>query len=475
MSVELCYLSATEQLEKFRNRELSPVEVLEAQIARVEQVEPIVNAFPFTYFDEARDQARQAEQAYMKGIARPLEGLAVAIKDEMSIEGKETCNGSYFLKGYIPTSTDPQPQRLISAGAIVHARTATPEFSFSAVTWSNLNGVTRNPWNPEFTVGGSSGGAGATLAAGTSALALGSDIGGSIRIPAAQNGVVGFKPPWGRNPEPAPWNRDQFAASGPMARTLQDAILMQNIIGGHHPDDYCSLPRIELPTAYDDVKGLKIGLCMNLGEFELDAEIEKQVRETAEVLRGLGAEIVEIELDWKIEEMKKAAFDHYLYEAMYLIRDMMPENYDLNMLSGYLHEFFSNDKKVTLKEEVAMWRLAEQLNSELNRKVFSQCHVLLVPTMASNAIPADWNHVTQTVDVNGKAKGIWSLAMTYPFNILGRLPVVNMPIGFSSNKMPIGMQFVAPAYQDERAFRVAAAYEAAVPSVYGQGILPTFG
>ncbi len=196
MTAEIVYISALDAIRKFRDRTLSPVELMQAIVERAEQVEPVVNALCLTEFESALDQARTAESRYRDGTARPLEGIPLVIKDAAGIAGKVTTNGSLLLKNYIAAATDPVPQRLLDAGAIMHARTTTPEFSMEFFTWSRQWGVTRNPWNPAITPGGSSGGSGASLASGTSILATGSDIGGSIRVPAALNGIVGFKPIW---------------------------------------------------------------------------------------------------------------------------------------------------------------------------------------------------------------------------------------------------------------------------------------
>ena len=237
MSTDLAYLSATEALARFRDRSLSPVELTEALVARAAEVEPTVNALCITYFDQALEQAREAEKRYVgTGDApRPLEGICVGIKEEMPIAGQPCSMGSLRYKDNVADYTDPVGQRLIDAGAIVHARTTAPEFSCAAFTHSRLWGVTRNPWNPEFGVGGSSGGTGAALASGTSTLASGSDIGGSIRIPASLNGVVGFKPPYGRVPQTPPFNLDHYCHSGPLARTVADTALFENMIAGPHP------------------------------------------------------------------------------------------------------------------------------------------------------------------------------------------------------------------------------------------------
>ena len=191
---ELCYLSATDALRLFRSGELSPVELAEAVIARAEAVEPAVNAFAATFYAQALDQARAAEARYAgrEEPPRPLEGLLVAVKEEAPIAGQLNTLGSLPLRDVVADQTAVFVQRILDAGGIVHARTTTPEFSCAPVTWTKLWGVTRNPWNTAFSPGGSSGGSGASLAAGSTTLATGSDIGGSIRIPASFCGVVGF-------------------------------------------------------------------------------------------------------------------------------------------------------------------------------------------------------------------------------------------------------------------------------------------
>ncbi|HEX9447740.1 MAG TPA: amidase, partial [Dongiaceae bacterium] len=218
---DLCYLSASEAQRLFRKRKLSPVELMQAVITRADKVNRRVNAFTFTHFDEAMDLARVAEAKFISRTARlgALEGLPVAAKDESWITGKPTSYGSLITKDYMATSTSPNNARILKAGGIVHARTATPEFSCASFTHSRLWGVTRNPWNTRYTPGGSSGGSGAALASGITALATGSDIGGSIRIPAGASGVVGYKPPYGRNPDDAPFNLDPYCHTGPMARS----------------------------------------------------------------------------------------------------------------------------------------------------------------------------------------------------------------------------------------------------------------
>ena len=199
MSNELCYLSAIEAISMFRQKKLSPVELMTAVIDQSERVEPAINAFSHTFFDSALEKARKAEARYHKGAARgALDGVPVGIKDEVDVRGQPNTEGSLLHENRIADEDAILTARLREQGAIFHARTTCPEYCSLWNTHSRIHGVTRNPWNLDITPGGSSGGSGASLAAGTSTLATGSDIGGSIRFPASQCGLVGFKPPYGR-------------------------------------------------------------------------------------------------------------------------------------------------------------------------------------------------------------------------------------------------------------------------------------
>jgi Asp-tRNA(Asn)/Glu-tRNA(Gln) amidotransferase A subunit family amidase len=212
---------------------------VEALINQSERMEPDINAFSDTFFEQAMQQARVAESRYMRGEqAGLLDGIAVGIKDEVDVEGQRNTEGSLVYEQRIATEDAILVARLRREGAIFHARTTCPEFCSLWNTQSRLFGVTRNPWNLDITPGGSSGGSGASLAAGTSTLASGSDIGGSIRFPASMCGLIGFKPPFGRVPETyEPFNLESYCANGPMARTVADTALMQNVISGAHPGD----------------------------------------------------------------------------------------------------------------------------------------------------------------------------------------------------------------------------------------------
>jgi len=472
MDLELCYLSAVDALERFKARTLSPVELLEAVISRAEAVEPKTNAFCFSYYDEAMDLARKAEQAYMNGTARLLEGLPVSVKDEQMIAGKEMTNGSLHLKGFIPDYTDIVPERLMNAGAIVHARTTTPELSMTYVTWSDMYGITRNPWNLNITVGGSSGGSGCSLAAGTSTLATGSDIGGSIRIPSAMNGVVGFKPPKGRIPGGFPWNRDTYETSGPLARCIDDLVLMQNIISGPHPYDMFSLPPLKLPDRFGTIKGMRIAMSEDYGCMRVEPEIRRGLNNAAEVFRGLGAEVETVDLGWD-SNYSSMAWVHLSYMACELIRDMFPEMPPLDEFTPYIQKFFKDGSAVTLKDEIESWQYADEMYRKLQDAIFlTGFDALICPTLTTNNMPADFDHSQDVLVVDGQEVDFLGFLMTPAFNLLGMMPVVNIPIGWGANNVPIGMQIVGPTIQDNVAFQIAKAFELEHPLPYSQKVFP---
>src|SRR5215467_9567576 len=238
-SSDPAYLSATEALAAFQKRTLSPLDVLDAQIKRIEAHGKALNILTYTFFERARKQARASEALYGKKgrTPRPLEGLTIGIKDWHSVEGEITTYGSKAFRDFRPDQTAPTVERALEAGAIMHIRTTTPEFAHSGITQSPLWGVSRSPWNKDYSPGGSSGGAGAALAAGFTTLADGTDGGGSIRIPASINGVYGFKAPFGRNPLDREHPGEWLLHYGGLARSVADSALIQNVISGPHPAD----------------------------------------------------------------------------------------------------------------------------------------------------------------------------------------------------------------------------------------------
>src|SRR5215831_13036532 len=345
---DLHYLPATQALQEFRARELSPVELVTAVINRAEAVEPAINAFAETFFDQALAQAREAEARYggTGDPPRPLEGLPVAVKEEAPIAGHLNTLGSLPLRDVVAKRTAPFAQRIIDAGGIVHARTTTPEFCCAPVTWTKLWGVTRNPWNTDFSPGGSSGGSAAALAAGTATLATGSDIGGSIRIPSAFCGVVGFKPPYGRVPEIPPWNLDHYCHEGPLARTVADCALLENVIAGPHPSDVASIrPKLEIPARLEPVAGLRIAFSPDLGCYNVDADVAANTRAAADRLGDAGASVHEVSLPWDLETIGRTVDIHFAMVFGASMKQISEQHSD--QLTSYVSRLVADSARVS--------------------------------------------------------------------------------------------------------------------------------
>jgi aspartyl-tRNA(Asn)/glutamyl-tRNA(Gln) amidotransferase subunit A len=456
---DLHYLTATEALARFRARELSPVELMTAVIERAEAVEPVINAFAETRYDEAMEAARAAEAAYAgRGPApRPLEGLPVAVKEEAPIAGQRNTLGSLPLRDVVADHTAAFAQRILDAGGIVHARTTTPEFSCAPVTWSKLWGVTRNPWNSEYSPGGSSGGSAASLAAGSTTLATGSDIGGSIRIPSSFCGVTGFKPPYGRVPEVEIFNLDHYCHEGPLARTVADCALLENVIAGPHPHDVVSLrPKLEIPAELPPVAGMRLALSLDLGCYRVDPDVVANTREAAQRLRDAGAVVEEVALPWTLADITKAARIHFGLIFGPSIQEIYEEH--AADLTSYAQRFYKESLGIRKEDFVAGLATEAQIYAPLG-ELLEDYDALVCPTFAVPALPAEYD-TGQPVEVNGRARADWlDVLMTLPFNIASRCPVMSVPSGRSRDGVPTGLSIVGKTYDDVTVFRVAAAHE----------------
>lgn len=467
---DLCYLPAVEALARFHELSLSPVELMEAVIARAEAVEPTINAFTYTHFDQALDAARDSEQRYAQNRpVGPLDGLPVAVKDESEIAGRPTSSGSLLLENYVADRTSVLNKRLLDAGAIVHARTATPEFCCAAFTWSRLWGVTRNPWNPDMTPGGSSGGSAASLAAGTCILATGSDIGGSIRIPASCCGVVGFKPPYGRNPEDPPFNLDFFCHNGPLARTVADTVLFQNVMSGPSSCDIVSLPRLELPREYSDITGWSVAYSPDLGAFQVDPDVVANTESALDVFTDLGAKVTEVKLNWGAEVL----------DACMTYLEHIFGGYIAGIASGsedrmttYCRDFARRAQSSTARDYVEALEVIARMYHSLG-PILDQHQILICPTNALPAVSADFDQSRQDLEINGvPVRPDLGWVMTTPFNAMSRCPVLSVPSGLASNGVPTGIQIVGRPYRDKDVFQAAIKYERAVGGWLTQGNRP---
>lgn len=456
---EITSWSVTEVLDAFRTKQLSPVEYLDALIERIEVAQPQVNALGDTYFDEALVQARQAADRYAgRGERpRPLEGVPVVVKDETEVAGKRTTNGSLLYAESIAEQSDPFVERLVDAGAIIHARGLTPEFSVPFWTHSRLWGVTRNPWNTAYDVGGSSGGSAAALASGMTPLATGSDIGGSIRVPASCCGVVGYMPPSGRIPVPGAWGRDDWSHVGPMARSVADCALVTDLVSGHHPRDHFSLRQpsaIGIPQPA--VAGKRLAVSLDLGDWPVTQEVRDAVSEAASALEDAGAIVEHVDLTIERELVRRASNWHNagLFAAS-LRREIAGREDEVNpYVLAWLDELAQDATPTSFFEG----RELEGVVSERVDRVLVNCDALLCPAMCMPAFEAGVDYTSEPFVLDGVERDSFhDLHLTEAFNITGRCPVLTVPVGHGESGVPIGMQIVGPTYLDASVMAVGAA------------------
>lgn len=486
----LAYLTAVEQIKYYKQGALSPVDVLKAQIERIQKYngplntsgqelkDPMrfngkVNAVAYEHFGQAMKAAGESEQRYRAGTARTLEGVTVAVKDENEVRGWRVSMGSLILKDSpLIKENAAIIDMLLSEGAVLHIQTTVPEFYIHTQTWSRLWGVTRNPWNLHYAVGGSSGGSGAALAAGFTTLATGSDMGGSIRIPASLCGLYGFKAPFGR----VPTSETTFETLGPLARTFEDMALMQNAVAGPHPKVHAALrPKLDYPLKYESLKGVKIAL----DYFEdwlpegIDASVRDSLRNAAEVLRGQGAVVEEVRLGWTNAQIFPVYMNGLLSTgigAMLLAAEPQQE-----LMTSYARQALKSARNGGPEAMAAADELAAGLHRHLQQEVFGKgCRALLMPTLATPYFPADNDPTKDTLTINGKPVKGPGYILTYIWNLLSRYPVVDVPVGVAPNNIPMGMQVVGNTFDDLAAFRVAAGYARTGLRLYHGDLFPDY-
>ncbi len=455
---ELVAMPALEVLRMFRTRELSPVEYLEMLITRIEALGPAVNAVGDTYFDEALTEARSAEITYGSGstVPRALEGLPVAVKDEAELAGKRTTFGSLIHQDWVGSRNEPIVERLLAAGAIIHARTLTPEFSIAFWTHSRLWGVTRNPWNRNFDVGGSSGGSAAALASGFTPLATGSDIGGSVRVPASCCGVVGYIGPHGRIPVSPPYNLDHWSNVGPLARTVGDCALMTDVIAGPHPRDHTSLPATSaLGAPEGDVKGMRLAVSYDLGDWPVTDTVRVAVADAVEALRAAGAIVEETDLTVERALVRTAGDAHH---ALIFGRDCT------RAIGGRWEDVCAYTQSWLSSLEDAPSPLTG-LEAEVEimarvGRVLENYDALLCPAIAVPAFAAGVDHTVEPFVLDGVEYDTFhDVCPAEIFNVTSRCPVLAVPAGRDPLGVPIGVQIVGRPFDDPTVFRIGAALE----------------
>jgi aspartyl-tRNA(Asn)/glutamyl-tRNA(Gln) amidotransferase subunit A len=451
-------MSATELVEHYRSGTLSPVEVATTLLARIDAINPDLNAFTDVTAEQALSAARQAETDYRSGTAKSLSGVPLTIKDIAFTKGIRSMRGSKIYEHAVPDFDSPVVARALNAGAVMLGKTTTPEFGWKGETTSPVSGTTHNPWNLERTPGGSSGGAAACVAAGIGPIGHGSDGAGSIRIPAAFSGVFGIKPTVGLVPVYPASSIGDLANHGPLSRTVRDSALFLDAVAGHDPRDRFSWnpdgSYLEALTNLD-IKGLRIAWSGDLGYAAVEPEIGRIAYAAAQTFARLGCEIVETHPDlpdpWPIENVIWAAAMAGSRMADFeQMRDVMD--------SG-LVKVIEEGQRLT-GPEVAKARIDQGTYGAAWSAFMADFDLLLTPTLPCTAFPVGQD---QPGTVNGVETSYLSwTAFTYPFNLTG-MPAATVPCGFAKDGLPVGLQIVGRLRDDALVLRAAAAFEAVRP------------
>jgi aspartyl-tRNA(Asn)/glutamyl-tRNA(Gln) amidotransferase subunit A len=438
---------------QIRAKRLSPVDVIEAVLRRIEALQPTVNAFITVTADAAREVARRAEAALMAGDdVGPLHGVPFSAKDLLFTKGVRTTMGSWIFADQVPAEDAVPVRRLRDAGAILIGKTTTPEFGHKPFTDSPLFGATKNPWDLSRTAGGSSGGAAAAVATGQGPLALGTDGGGSIRIPAACCGIVGLKPTLGRVPHVH--QADLFSTTsyiGPMARSVSEVAACFDAIVGFDPGDPHSRPE-PLGDAQDvQVRGLRLGWLPRVGNRLVDPEVLASCEGALRHLESLGARAEIVEEDFAVFEQAFLVF----FQGGLAAR------------IGPQMARFADKVAPSLRESIergARWSAVDWANALGQRTIvfrrvqglLERFDFLVSPTLARAALALEhdpFEPISIGREVAGSIRGAW-YPYTWPFNLSGH-PAVSLPCGWTSDGLPIGLQIVGPWHADRRVLALA--------------------
>jgi Asp-tRNA(Asn)/Glu-tRNA(Gln) amidotransferase A subunit family amidase len=453
--------TATDLARAVRTREISSVELIEASLGRIDEINPKFNAFTAVYREEALALAKEADSSASEAtVLGPLHGLPIAIKDMTPVKGKLTTFGSRAFARHVATEDAWIVSALRRAGAIVVGKTTTPEFAYSSFTQSPLFGVTRNPWDASRTSGGSSGGSAVAVATGAVALAEGTDMGGSVRIPAALCGVVGLKPSLGRIPfDILPSTFDNISHFGPLARCCADAALFVAATQG--PDD-CDIQSAPIPFGYDgslgiDPRGLRLALSLDFGFYSIDPEVERNTLHVAAQLRQAGAVVEQVGLGWSAAILEVWMDYWRVFMAAYF-----GDAYDAgaSLLDPAVQSLVEHGRNISAvhykRLEIERTKLWNSL-----RPIFRDFDALICPT---TAIPAPLATLSDrdfgSTDEKGRYHG---LDMTAPFNLIGQCPALSVPSGLTADGRPTGVQVVGRRFADLMTLKIGALIECLLP------------
>jgi Asp-tRNA(Asn)/Glu-tRNA(Gln) amidotransferase A subunit family amidase len=461
------YKSALELIKLIISRQISPLELMEETIKRIEAVNPILNAFVSLRAQQAMYEAKALTERLASGEEPgPLAGIPLGVKDLEDVKGMVTSFGSIPYKDNVVQRDSIQVARLKAAGAIVVGKTNTPEFGFTGFTKNRLYGVTRNPWNTERTPGGSSGGSAAGVAGGMVSMATGSDAGGSIRIPASYSGCYGLKTSFGRIPvtfapffhaHPGPFPFLQmhgFWTLGPLTRSVSDAALYLDCVAGYHPSDPDALPSPDqsfVKSLKNMPKDLRIAFSPTLGYAKVQKDVMIQVEEAVKCFEQMGHQ-VEI---WEgtlpdVGETWSLLMNCELYAQLH--QDLEGNREEMGRT---LVKSLDQARSLSLEDQIE----AQKVRTELNRimgELFDQFDLLLTPTMPTEAFGAKGPPPSE---IDGHPIPLLgALAFTYPFNLSGH-PAASVPAGQTKNALPAGLQIIGPRQRDDLVLQASYAYE----------------
>ncbi len=438
---------------QIRTKEVSPVAVVDAILGRIAALQPTVNAFVTVTADHARDAARGAEAAVMAGEPLgPLHGVPFSVKDLLFTKGVRSTMGSLIFADQVPAEDAVPVRRLREAGAILIGKTTTPEFGHKPLTDSPLFGVTRNPWNLARTAGGSSGGAAAAVASGQAPLALGTDGGGSIRIPAACCGITGLKPTLGHVPHVH--QADLFSTTsyiGPMARSVAEVSACFDVIAGFDPRDPHSRPEPLDDPGGVAVRGLRVGWLPRVGNQLVDPEVLAACEAAVRHLEGAGA----------VVETVDEGFAQLEQVFLVFLQAGLAARVGPHMAK------FGDRVAPSLRRSIeggARWSAADWVNAVGDRTaiyrrvhaLFQRFDFLVSPTLSRPALPVDhdpFEPISVAGETAGSIRAAW-YPYLWPFNLSGH-PAISLPCGWSSDGLPIGLQIVGPWYGDRRVLALA--------------------
>lgn len=461
MSAEFDTMSATEMRRRVAAKEISPVELTKRALEKAEATQATLNAFYLLMPDEALATARQAEAAVIQGDPLgPIHGVPFSAKDLMAVKGVGYASGSLTMKSNIASVDAPAVERAKAAGGILIGKTTTSEFGCKPVGDNRLTGVTRHPWNLDKTPGGSSAGAAASVAAGITPFALGTDGGGSIRIPASFCGLAGIKGQFGRVPVWPTSATPTLAHVGPLARSVEDASLLFSVIAGFDRRDAYGVagPVPDVMAALNQpVAGMKVAYSPTLGYARPSAEVLKLTDRAADTLRGLGCEVDVVEKVFETDPADLWTAEFYAGVGIRL-RSFMENQRDLldPAVADVLEPALIQDMRDYYTKVFARYALRETV-----RDFFERYDALISPVLPVSSLDAGKN-IPDGLDDRNLVSWVY---FTYPFNLTGQ-PAASVCAGIAADGMPVGLQIVGRSHCEQDVVRLAAAFERTQEKAY---------